>query len=98
MLTWSSPRRWYIRCLRSSISRRLVSWVRLHILINSATHESCRNAYLKTSMNPWADWGMFNEVDALGSRVMMPGRERTLMYLSFDVWNWSAPAVSRTSS
>lgn len=27
------------------------------------------NAHLNTSMNPWADWGMFNEVDALGSRV-----------------------------
>ena len=44
---------------------------------------------------------MFNEVDALGSRVIVVAveeRERTLMYLSFSVWNWSAPAVSRISS
>jgi len=59
-LTRSSPLRWYIRCRKSSISRRLVSWVRLWSSVSSATHEGSENTHLNTSMNPWADWGMLS--------------------------------------
>jgi hypothetical protein len=67
-------------------------------VVSDATRWQAGDAYLKTSANPCADWRMFGEADALGSRVVLPKRERTLMYLSCSVWNWSVPAVSRISS
>jgi hypothetical protein len=96
-LTRSSPLRWYIRCRMSSISRRLVSWVRLCILVSDATRP--RGVGRTPEDEDESVGGLENvKVSASRSRAAMMRRERALIYFSFSVWNWSAPAVSRISS